>query len=215
MTLFREDSKANLLPYDGLAEYHGPVCSPTEAQVHYEALRNGIAWRHDEVVMFGKRVVTAREVAWYAESGLSYTYSGATKRGLPWTTELRILKDLVETVTGATFNCCLLNLYHDGEQGMGWHSDDEKSLVKNGTIASLSFGAERKFSFKHKVSAETIAVTLASGSLLVMRNETQTHWLHCLPKTKKIREPRINLTFRTMLAQGNPLRGSEKQSVIG
>jgi alkylated DNA repair dioxygenase AlkB len=101
-----------------------------------------------------------------------------------------------EAVSGEKYNSCLLNLYHTGEEGMAWHSDGEKELQKDGAIASLSFGAERKFSFKHKVTKEKIELWLQDGSLLVMKGTTQSHWLHRLPPTKKVLTPRINLTFR-------------------
>ena len=107
---------------------------------------------------------------------------------------------LLQQVTGETFNSCLLNLYHSGGEGMAWHSDGEKDLKKNGAIASMTFGAERKFSFKHKETKETISLTLEHGSLLIMKGETQKHWLHRLPPTKLITQPRINLTFRTINA---------------
>jgi alkylated DNA repair dioxygenase AlkB len=107
----------------------------------------------------------------------------------------------VEGKTGGTYNSCLLNLYHNGDEGMAWHSDDEKTLGENSAIASFSFGAERKFSFKHKQTKETVSMMLEHGSLLVMKGTTQTHWLHCLPKSKRITTPRVNLTFRTMVGQ--------------
>jgi alkylated DNA repair dioxygenase AlkB len=109
------------------------------------------------------------------------------------------LKKLIEHKTGEQFNSCLLNLYHSGDEGMAWHSDGEKDLKKNGAIGSLSFGAERKFAFKHKESKEKIDLYLEHGSLLIMKGKTQTHWLHRLPPTKKIKTPRINLTFRSII----------------
>jgi alkylated DNA repair dioxygenase AlkB len=120
---------------------------------------------------------------------------------LAWTKELSELKQLVEKYAGTKFNSCLLNLYHNGNEGMGWHSDDEESLGKdnNNIIASLSFGAERKFSFKHKQTKQIVSVILEHGSLLVMRGATQSNWLHSLPKSKTITQPRINLTFRTIM----------------
>jgi alkylated DNA repair dioxygenase AlkB len=120
---------------------------------------------------------------------------------LAWTKELLELKKITEDITGTTFNSCLLNLYHTGEEGMAWHSDDEKSLGKDSAIASLSFGAERKFLLKHKQTKQSISILLESGSLLVMKGATQTNWLHSLPKTTKVTKPRVNLTFRTMLEQ--------------
>lgn len=164
-----------------------------------QALLERIEWRNDEAVIYGKRIITKRKVAWYGDQPFSYTYSKTTKTALPWTPELLILKNLAEKHSGETYNSCLLNLYHDGSEGMAWHSDGEKDLRKNGAIASLSFGAERKFCFKHKHSGEKIDVFLEAGSLLVMKGETQTHWLHRLPPSTKIHQPRINLTFRTIV----------------
>jgi len=112
---------------------------------------------------------------------------------------LKKLKEIVESKSAETYNSCLLNLYHDGSEGMAYHSDGEKDLKKNGAIASISLGAERKFSFKHKDTKETISLILQHGSLLVMKGETQANWLHRLPTTKKSNTPRVNLTFRTIV----------------
>lgn len=190
----------NLLPRDGNATYHGRIFNEEMARSYFEHLSSTLPWRHDEVVMFGKRVVTAREVAWFADANIPYRYSGTVKQAEAWTLELAEIKAQIEVITGLTFNSCLANLYHHGGEGMGWHSDDEKSLVKHAAIASLSLGAERMFSFRHKRDAETISLLLENGSLLVMKDETQDHWKHALPKSAKIKEPRINLTFRTMVA---------------
>jgi alkylated DNA repair dioxygenase AlkB len=199
MDLFSIDPTANLLPCDGTVYYRGRIFQPEEAERYLNVLLKTVVWKHDEAVIFGKRIVTARKVAWHGNSDYSYTYSGTTKRALAWSAELRELKAVTEKHTGTTFNSCLLNLYHDGNEGMTWHSDDEKMLVRHGTIASLSFGAERTFCFKHKRTGATTSVVLESGSLLIMKDETQTHWLHRLPKSKKFKSPRINLTFRTMV----------------
>jgi alkylated DNA repair dioxygenase AlkB len=193
------DKNANLLPHDGVVNYYGKILPPEEAEFYLSCLLDQIPWKNDEAVIFGKYIVTKRKIAWYGDAEYAYTYSNTTKQALPWTKELAELKSLVEKITGTQFNSCLLNLYHDGNEGMAWHSDDEKSLGKNTSIASLSLGAERKFMLKHKKSGETAAIILESGSLLVMKDTTQTHWLHSLPKSKKIKQPRINLTFRTMI----------------
>lgn len=201
MELFNNnfDEKRNLLPNDGTVNYYGKLFSSQQANSFLEILLNQIEWKNDEAIIFGKRIVTKRKVAWYADHDFEYTYSNITKKALPWTKELIALKSIVEEKTGEQFNSCLLNLYHTGEEGMAWHSDGEKDLLKNGAIGSLSFGAERKFSFKHKVSKETVSLLLENGSLLVMKDETQSHWLHRLPPTKKISQPRVNLTFRTIV----------------
>jgi len=201
MDLFRQsiEQPDNLLPQDGIVKYYGALISLASADDYFNRLLTTIEWKNDEAVIYGKRIITKRKVAWYADQAFEYTYSKTTKRALPWTNELLQLKAMVEKITGEQFNSCLLNLYHDGSEGMTWHSDGEKDLKKNGAIGSLSFGAERKFSFKHKATKETVSLVLEHGSLLVMQGTTQTYWLHCLPPTKKVMEPRINLTFRTIV----------------
>ena len=194
-----EEPQKNLLPKDGTVLYYGLVLDRKSSDQYYEYLLNSIEWKNDEAIIFGKRMVTKRKVAWYASQPFEYSYSNTTKVALPFTKELVALKELVERETQETYNSCLLNLYHNGSEGMAWHADGEKDLKKNGAIASLTFGAERKFAFKHKVSKEVIGLILQHGSLLVMKDTTQTHWLHRLPPTKKVHRPRINLTFRTII----------------
>jgi alkylated DNA repair dioxygenase AlkB len=192
------DPNRNLLPRDGIVNYFGKLFLPSEADEHFTTLMNTILWENDQAVIFGKVITTRRKVAWYGDREFAYTYSNITKRALPWTTDLLKLKRIAEQHTGETFNSCLLNLYHSGEEGMAWHSDGEKDLKKNGAIGSMSFGAERKFAFKHKESRERVSLVLEHGSLLVMGGTTQTFWLHRLPPSKAITTPRINLTFRTI-----------------
>ncbi len=200
MNLFNDtpDATNNLLPQDGVVFYYGPILPAAESDLYMRLLLDDIEWKNDEAVMFGKHIITKRKVAWYGDEAFEYHYSKITKKALPFTTELQALKKNIEQLTGETFNSCLLNLYHTGEEGMGWHSDAEKELKQNGAIASVSFGAERKFSFKHKGNGQTVSVLLDHGSLLLMKDETQTHWVHRLPPTKRIIQPRINLTFRTI-----------------
>ncbi|MVZ65470.1 alpha-ketoglutarate-dependent dioxygenase AlkB [Sphingobacterium sp. DK4209] len=198
MRLFNTaDPNKNLLPYDGTVNYYGVVIEQTP-QI-YQALLAEVEWKNDEAIIFGKHILTKRKVAWYGDRAFEYTYSGILKRAQPWTELLEQLKRQIELVSGETFNSCLLNLYHDGTEGMAWHSDGEKDLKKNGAIASLTFGAERKFSFKHKESKEKIDILLEDGSLLIMKDTTQTYWMHRLPPTKVQHGPRINLTFRTII----------------
>ena len=140
-----------------------------------------------------------RKSAWYGDSGASYAYSGIRREPLPWTPELLTIKETCEEVANASFNSVLCNLYHDGNDGMGWHADDERELGFEPIIASISFGADRKFSFKHRITKERIDIRLAHGSMLIMRGQSQHAWLHALPKSKKVLEPRINLTFRNIL----------------
>ena len=201
MDLFNQESveNVNLLPKDGTVNYYGKIMTNAKSLSYLDYLLNEIQWKNDVAVIFGKRIETKRKVAWYAENPFEYTYSNHTKTALLWTSELLELKELVEKKTGETFNSCLLNLYHNGSEGMSWHSDGETDLKKNGAIASVSFGAERKFAFKHKVSKETVSQILENGSLLVMKGTTQTHWMHRLPPTKLVSKPRVNLTFRTIV----------------
>ena len=201
MDLFSNDidTSKNLLPKDGTVNYYGKLLLKEKADHYFNALLNTIAWKNDEAIIFGKLIITKRKVAWYGDKTFEYSYSNTTKRALPWTAELLELKEMVEQKSNETYNSCLLNLYHSGDEGMAWHSDAEKDLKKNGAIASLSFGAERKFAFKHKQSKETVSFILEHGSLLVMKDTTQTNWLHRLPPTKKILRLRVNLTFRTII----------------
>jgi alkylated DNA repair dioxygenase AlkB len=191
----------NIIAQDGIALYHEKVLTDEQIKPLYDKLLNNINWENERVVMFGKEIITKRKVAFYSDPLIAYTYSSKTKIGLPWKDPLIILKNIVESLTKQTYNACLLNLYHNGEEAMGWHSDNEKEIIANSSIASLSIGASRKFSFKHKVTKETISIQLENGSLLEMKGTIQSHWLHTLPKSKKITESRINLTFRQMHAQ--------------
>jgi alkylated DNA repair dioxygenase AlkB len=199
MSLFPANPSENLLPFDGTVNYFGRIMTQQEAHHYYHILLNTIAWRNDEAIIFGKHIITARKVAWYADENFPYTYSNTTKQALAWTKELLELKEMAEKLSGTKYNSCLLNLYHNGNEGMAYHSDDEKALGKNTSIASMSFGAERKFLFKHKINKETVSLLLEHGSLLIMKDTTQTHWLHRLPTTTKVNSPRVNLTFRTMV----------------
>ena len=200
MDLFNNEieSLTNLLPKDGIVVYYKNLLTINEAYHYFDCLFNTIEWKNDQALIYGKLIITKRKVAWYGDTDFEYTYSKTTKRALPWTTELIELKKMTEELTGEKFNSCLLNLYHNGDEGMTWHSDAEKVLKKNGAIASLSLGAERKFSFKHKETKETLSLILENGSLLMMKGSTQTYWLHRLPPTKLISTPRINLTFRSI-----------------
>ena len=199
MDLFNQDRHQNVLPNDGTVHYLGMILNQDQANHYLQNLLREVPWKNDEAIIYGKHIITKRKVAWYGDKDFAYTYSNTTRFALPWTKSLFELKTKVETITQQKFNSCLLNLYHDGGEGMTWHSDDEEALGKNTTIASLSLGAERKFSFKHKRTKQTVSLVLENSGLLVMKDETQTHWLHSLPKTTKVMRPRVNLTFRTFL----------------
>jgi alkylated DNA repair dioxygenase AlkB len=201
MDLFNQkiNNTANLLPFDGKVNYHGQIFTDQQIQILYQKLMNNIQWQQDEIMMFGKLIITKRKVAWYAHKELDYTYSKKTKKAILFTPELLEIKEIIEQQCNETFNSCLLNLYHNGDEGMGWHADAEKELKPNGAIASVSFGAARKFVFKHKENETLVTIMLDNGSLLVMKDQTQQYWQHQLPKSKRIKTPRINLTFRTII----------------
>ena len=199
MNLFGPDPGQNLLPEGGIVNYHGPVFDGRQSQEIFDNLIHAIAWQNDEAFIYGKRIITKRKVGWYADEPYQYTYSKVTKTALPWTEDLLRIKEKTEQLSGETYNSCLLNLYHDGSESMGWHTDAEPEMKENGAIASLSFGAERKFVFKQKTTGEKVEIFLENGSLLIMKGETQKHWLHRLPPTKEVNSPRINLTFRTIV----------------
>ncbi|MGB2129396.1 MAG: alpha-ketoglutarate-dependent dioxygenase AlkB family protein [Flavicella sp.] len=198
MDLFGNIPTLNCLPYDGEALYYGPILNAKEAKFYFECLDHSIAWKNDESIIFGKRIVMERKVALYAQKALTYTYAGIQRQALPWTPELLELKNRVEAKHGQSFNSCLLNYYPSGKHGMSWHADDEKELKEHGAIASLSLGAQRDFLFKHRKTKEKAKVFLENGSLLVMQGVIQKHWLHALPKRMRVDRPRINLTFRNL-----------------
>ena len=185
-----------ILHNDGIALYYSNALDSIQKERFYKSLMSDIIWENESVVLFGKTYTIKRKVAFYSDHGINYTYSNKTKNGRKWNSILIEIKEIIESITKESYNACLLNLYHDGNEGMGWHSDNEKEIVSNSSIASLSLGAERNFSFKHKESKEKITLKLGNGSLLEMKGTIQNNWLHSLPKSKKISDARINLTFR-------------------
>jgi len=194
-------NRPNILPHDGIALYYDKIIADDQVKQLYDALLNNILWENERVIMFGKEIITKRKVALYSDPSIAYRYASKTKIGLPWTSTLLTIKNTIESITKESYNACLLNLYHNGEESMGWHSDNEKEIITNSSIASLSLGASRKFSFKHKETKETVSIELANGSLLEMKGSVQTHWWHALLKSKKVTDARINLTFRQMHTQ--------------
>ena len=196
MDLFNTNGLENKLPYDGEVLHLGLVLNLKECDFYFNNFYSASFWQQDELIMYGKRIITARKVAWFGDENYKYSYSGTTKRALNWTPELLALKKLVELKTGSIFNSCLLNLYHNGNEGMSWHSDNEKELGENPVIASLSLGTARKFLLKHTKTKQKVDLLLEAGTLLVMKGSTQKNWIHSVPKSKKIMNPRINLTFR-------------------
>jgi len=195
------DCALNILPKDGWVEYQAGVLSEQYSTNLMSQLQASLLWEPDQLFMFGNKITTRRKVAWVGDPHCSYTYSGVKKSPQAWTPELLLIKTQLEGLAQSEFNSCLLNFYHDGEDGMGWHSDDEKELDANAPIASLSLGARRKFAFRHKEDKTTISLYLEDASVLIMHTPTQQFWQHALLKSKTVSTLRINLTFRKILIQ--------------
>ncbi|AGG33946.1 2OG-Fe(II) oxygenase [beta proteobacterium CB] len=189
-----------ILAKDGRAEYINHFYDAEVSDSLFTNVLGSLTWESDQIFMFGRLVTTARKVAWVGDPDCLYTYSGVQKIPQVWTKELLQMKHKLEQLTGHTYNSCLLNLYHTGDEGMGWHSDNEKELDSTTPIASVSLGARRKFAFRHKQDKTTSSIFLEHGSLLIMHPPIQEHWHHSLLKTKTITSPRINLTFRKILS---------------
>lgn len=186
---------------DGAARYWPAAFAPDEADALFTRLREDIAWRQEEIVIFGERKRVPRLVSWHGDPGAAYTYSGVLHEPEPWTRALGQIRARVEALSGHAFNAVLLNLYRGGADGMGWHSDDEPELGRNPVVASVSLGAPRRFRMRHRRHRERqLDLELAHGSLLVMEGATQHHWVHAVPKTARPVGERINLTFRRIVA---------------
>jgi alkylated DNA repair dioxygenase AlkB len=186
----------NLFNRDGCVNYHPCLWDEESCSVLLNTLLHSLNWQNDQLMMFGEMITTKRKVSWVGEEGLSYTYSGVKKYPDPWTVELLMIKAKLEELAQWKFNSCLLNLYHDGSEGMGWHSDNEPELNPGAPIASLSLGGVRKFAFKHKMDKTVSSLFLGNGSVLMMHAPTQDFWQHSLLKTSRPVSTRINLTFR-------------------
>lgn len=193
-----EDSSNNLLSKDGGAFYFPGIFDEMTCIELFTRLSASLDWRSDELIMFGKKIITQRKIAWIGDPDCSYTYSGIKKDPQAWTPELLQIKSKAEALAQWKFNSCLLNLYHCGDEGMGWHSDDEKELDPQAPIVSISLGGIRKFAFRHRQDKTVHSLMLGNGSALVMHAPTQTYWNHSLLKTKRQVGARINLTFRVI-----------------
>jgi alkylated DNA repair dioxygenase AlkB len=196
-TLF-QNTASNILPYDGSVIYRNNFLSKKEADDYFQYFLKNIPWQQDVVNLFGKTITMQRKMAWFSDSLKPYTYSNKTHDALPFDDQLQKIKNKITNETDAMFNACLANLYANGGQGMGWHQDNEPEIVPLSAIVSISLGAERPFHFRHIQSGETVKLLLHHGSILIMNGNTQTFWKHQLPKALKVKEQRINFTFRRM-----------------
>ena len=197
--LFAPEPTDNLLPYNGQVNDFGVVIE--DATTLYDILLNELPWQADIVTLFGKTHVTTRQIVWMGEADTDYHYSGHARQAIPWSDTVFHVKQHVEKALNdidisVDFNSCLLNYYPSGNDGMGYHADDEKELGYQPIIASLSLGATRKFVLKHKKTQDKVELYLESGQLVVMHGDTQNFWKHTITKTKSVSDGRISLTFR-------------------
>lgn len=187
---------------DCTIEYYPDFLNRHQADQVFNQLYKCIPWQQDQIRMFGKWVRIPRQQAWFGDTDAEYTYSGLTLAPRPFPEPLLHLKQDIEAICGHNFNAVLANLYRDGKDSMGWHSDNEKELGNNPVIASISLGTERRFQLKHRSDPSLkYQIPLAHGSLLIMKGATQHHWLHGIPKQAKIDTARINLTFRRIFSE--------------
>ena len=207
MSMSQIDLFGSNMPQDGT-----PVIIPNGEYVYYPSffdkktadsylslLTNNILWQQESMNMYGKQVMFPRLTSWYGDNDKPYSFSGITLKPHPWTNELLEIKKVIEPICEVNFNSVLMNLYRDGNDSISWHTDAEKELGRNPVIASVNFGAERKFQIRHNQTQETHDILLQHGSLLIMRGELQHFWKHQVPKQKSIVKPRINLTFRVII----------------
>ncbi len=196
-SLFADAINLNLP--DSEIRYYPSFIAAEEGHNYLELFKNTILWQQDDIQIFGKTYAQPRLTALYADNAKPYTYSGITMKPHKFTKELVAIKRKLESEVAKNFTTCLLNLYRDGRDSNGWHADNEKELGKNPIIASITLGQERFFHLKHRTQKELKhKLLLEHGSLLLMQGETQHHWLHQIPKTKKPMNERINLTFRVV-----------------
>lgn len=188
-----------MLPQDGEAFFIKQFYGKEQADRLATRLLEGLAWQEETLLIFGRRVKAPRLMCWYGDPAASYRYSGVDHPPLPWNSVLEELKAGVEAVCGQDFNSVLANLYRNGRDSMGCHADNEPELGFRPVIASLSFGAGRRFKFHHKSQLLTVNLVLEHGDLLVMQGDTQHQWLHSVPKSQCELPPRINLTFRKIM----------------
>ena len=199
--LFSEQAQQIKLP-DAQLFFFPNFWKISEATNLFNLLKNELAWQQDSIKMFGKSVLEPRLTAWYGDEGKIYTYSGKTQIPNAWHPTLLEIKNKIETVSEmpTKYNSVLCNLYRNGNDSMGWHSDDEKELGKNPIIASVNFGETRRFLFRHKHDKSLKhELPLTHGSLLIMSGTMQQFWQHAVPKEPKKSEARINLTFRKII----------------
>lgn len=193
----QSDVFVKAMPPGGELVYIDDFLSESSAQQLFSRLIDKSFWQTRSITMFGRKIMQPRLIAFQGDAGVSYAYSGDGYHAEPWQPDVVAVKDRIEQTAGCSFNCVLLNLYRDGRDSMGWHSDDEEELGEHPNIASLSLGEVRRFVMRRKHDKrDKLEIEPRSGSLVIMRGDTQRFWQHALPKTARNVRPRISLTFR-------------------
>ncbi len=198
LTFFnRNQQQAELVKIqDGEYLYIPNFFDKQKSDYFFDTLLKKIEWKQEEMKIYGKVIKFPRLTAWYGDNNKAYSFSGINLRPTIWTDELLQIKEIIEPKCNVHFNSVLLNLYRNGNDSISWHTDAEKELGKNPVIASVNFGETRKFQLRHRATKQKIELKLKHGSLLIMKGSLQHFWQHQVPKTKKIVDKRINLTFR-------------------
>ncbi|MFK7799212.1 MAG: alpha-ketoglutarate-dependent dioxygenase AlkB [Aureispira sp.] len=196
MSLFPQ----SVLPQSDMVWYYPNFLSAQLASNYYTKLSKSLDWKQYPIRLFGKTMLQPRLIAWYGATNTRYKYAQTTLIASGWTTELAALQQQIAAKTTCTFNSVLANWYRNGQDSMGWHSDDEKELGSTPCIASISLGAARKLHFRTvQKPHQRASILLEHGSLLLMQGNSQQLWQHQIPKSKRVQEGRINLTFRQIL----------------
>lgn len=198
LPFFEEPSGHVILLQDGELLYYPHFFNAEVADSYFRLLMEKVDWKQEGMMMYGKPVLFPRLMAWYGDKGSSYAFSGKRYEPAEWIAELSAINRHVSSVAGVVFNSVLLNRYRSGNDSMGWHADDEPELGRNPVIASVNFGATRRFMFRHQQAGLKYELNLAHGSLLIMKGSLQHYWQHQVPKTAKPLAERINLTFRVI-----------------
>lgn len=197
--------KSNHKPKSGLTKiengeylYFPNFFSKSESDGFLKKMIEDIEWKQESMNMYGKEVQFPRLTAWYGDNDKPYSFSGITLQPKKWNEDLLQIKSKIQPIAEVVFNSVLLNLYRSGRDSISWHTDEEKELGPNPVIASVNFGATRKFQLKHMNTKEKLEIELSHGSLLIMQGELQHFWQHQVPKTSLELKERVNLTFRVI-----------------
>jgi alkylated DNA repair dioxygenase AlkB len=184
---------------DAVFEYYPNFIDRETADTLFEKIMQETPWQQDDIMLFGKKIPQPRLTALFGDQGLTYTYSKLTLKANKWNTPLMFIKNEIENITQLQFNAALLNLYRDEKDSNAWHADNEKELGPDPIVASVSLGETRGFQLKHNTKIDIKkSIDLEHGSLILMKEGSQLHYKHQIPKSSKMKKPRINITFRSI-----------------